>query len=90
MIDQKQLQNVEYFNHLGKLVTNDARRTREIKSRITVSKIACNKETLFTNKLDLNLRKKPVMRRLCSTALYGAETWTVGKADQKYLGNYEM
>jgi len=23
-------------------------------------------------------------------ALYGADTWTVGKVDQKYLGNYEM
>jgi hypothetical protein len=91
MMDQNQLQNVEYFNHLGSLITNDARRTREIKSRITVSKIACNKEkTLFTNKLDLNLRKKPVTRCLCSIALYGAETWTVRKVDQKYLGNYEM
>jgi len=90
MIDQKQLENVEHFNHLGKLVRNDARRTREIKSRITVSKIACNKETLFTNKLDLNLRKKPVKRCLCSMALYGAETWIVGKIDKKCLGNYEM
>jgi len=90
MIDQKQLENVEYFNHLGKLVTNDARRTRETKSRITVSKIAWIKKTLFTNKLDLNLKKKPVMRCLCSMALYGAETWAAGKVDQKYLGNYEM
>jgi hypothetical protein len=38
MIDQKQLENVEYFNHLGSLITYDARRTREIKSRITVEK----------------------------------------------------
>ena len=91
MMDQKQLHNVEYFNYLGRLITNAARRTCEIISTITVSKIACNKEkTLFTNKLDLNLRKKPVTRCLCSIALYGAETWTVRKVDQKYLGNYEM
>jgi len=91
MIDQKQLENVEYFNHLARVITNDARRTCEIKSRITVTKIACNKEkNLLTNKLDLNLRKKPVTRSLCSIALYGAETWTVSKLDQKYLGNYEI
>jgi hypothetical protein len=91
MINQIQVENVEYFNHLGRLITNDARRTCEIKSRITVSKIACNKEkTLFTNKLYLNLRQKPVTSCLCSIALYGAETWTVRKVDQKYPGNYEM
>jgi hypothetical protein len=32
MIDQKQLENVEYFNYLGSMITNDARCTREIKS----------------------------------------------------------
>jgi hypothetical protein len=33
MINQKQLQNMEYFRYLGSMVTNDARRTREIKSK---------------------------------------------------------
>jgi hypothetical protein len=31
MIDQKQLENVEYFNYLGSMITNDARCTHEIK-----------------------------------------------------------
>jgi hypothetical protein len=30
MTDQKELENVEYFNHLGSMITNDARCTREI------------------------------------------------------------
>jgi hypothetical protein len=61
MIDQKQLKNVEYFNYLGTMITNDARCTREIKSRIAMAKAAFNKKkTLFTSKLDSNLRKKPV------------------------------
>jgi hypothetical protein len=43
------------------MITNDARCTREIKSRIVVAKAAFNKkETLFTSKLELNLRKKLV------------------------------
>jgi hypothetical protein len=53
MIDQKQLENVEYFNYLGSLITNGARCTHEIKSRIALAKAAFNKKkTLFTSKLD--------------------------------------
>jgi hypothetical protein len=43
------------------MVTHDARCTREINSRIAMAKAAFNrKKTLFTSKLDLNLRKKLV------------------------------
>ena len=36
-IDQKQLENVEYFKYLGSMLTNDGRCTREIKSRIAMA-----------------------------------------------------
>jgi hypothetical protein len=53
MIVQKQLENMEYLKYLGSLITNDARCTREIKSRIGMAKAAFNKQkTLFTSKLD--------------------------------------
>jgi hypothetical protein len=43
------------------MITNDARCAREIKSRIAMLKAAFNKkQTIFTSKLDLNLRKKLV------------------------------
>jgi hypothetical protein len=51
---------VEYFNSLGRVTTNEARGTREIQSRTAIAKAAFNKKALFTCKLDLNLRKKPV------------------------------
>jgi hypothetical protein len=55
------LENVEYLNYLGSMITNDARSTREIKSIIAMAKAAFNnKKNLFTSKLDLNLRKKLV------------------------------
>jgi hypothetical protein len=61
MTDQKQLENIKYFNYSGSMITNDARCTREIKFIIAMAKEAFNrKKTLFTSKLDLNLRKKPV------------------------------
>jgi hypothetical protein len=41
------------------MITSDARCTREIKCRIAMAKAAFSKKrTLFTSKLDLNLRKK--------------------------------
>jgi hypothetical protein len=51
-----------------------------------MAKAAFNKKkTLFTSKLDLNLRKKLVKCYIWSMVLYGAETWTLRAADQKYL-----
>jgi len=59
MIDQKQLDNMEYFNYLGSMITNDARCTREIKSSNAMTKAAFNKKKApFIRKLDQNLRKK--------------------------------
>jgi hypothetical protein len=62
VIDQKQLENVESFKYLGSMFTNNGKCTCEIKSRIAMAKAAFNKKkkTLFTSKLDLNLRKKLV------------------------------
>jgi hypothetical protein len=52
-----------------------------------MAKAAFNKKkkTLFTSKLDLNLRKKLVKCYIWSIVLYGAETWRLWKVDQKYL-----
>jgi hypothetical protein len=73
-IDQKQPEYMEYFNYLGSIITNDASCIREIKSRIVMAKACNKKKTLFTSKLDLNLRKKLVKCYIWSVALYGAET----------------
>ena len=48
------------------------------------------KKTLFTSKLDLNLRKKLIKCYIWSMALYGVKTWTLRAADQKYLESFEM
>jgi len=80
---------VECFKYLGSLLTNDGRCTCEIKSRIAMAKAAFSKKkTLFTSKMDLNLRKKLITCYIWSMALYGAETWTLRAADQKYLESF--
>jgi hypothetical protein len=73
MVDQKQLENAAYFNHLDKLITNDKACAHYIKFRIAIAKAAFNKKTLFTNKWYLNVRKKLVKCYICSTALYGTK-----------------
>jgi len=91
MIDQKQLENVECFKYLGSMLINDGICTCVIKSRIAMAKAAFSKKkTLFTSKLDLNLRKKLIKCFTWSMALYGAETWRLRAADQKYLESFEM
>jgi hypothetical protein len=84
IIDQKQLENVESFKYLGSIITIYARCISENKTKIAMAKAAFNnKKTLFTSKLDLNLRKKLVKFYIWSIVLYGAETWTLRKVDQK-------
>jgi hypothetical protein len=73
------------------MITNGARCTRELKARIAMAKAAFNKKKpLFTSKLDSELRKKSVKCYIWSIALYGAETWTFRKLDQKYMESFEM
>jgi len=67
MMDQKQLENDEYFNGLSSMITNDASRTREVKSSIAIGKAAFNSiKILFISKLDLNVRTKLVKCYSCS------------------------
>jgi len=35
--------------------------------------------------MEINLRKKLMKCHICSMDLWGAETWTLRKVDQKYL-----
>ena len=86
MIEQKQLENEEYFKYLGNMLTNDGRCACEMKSRIAMANTAFNKKrALLTSTLDLKLRKKLVKCYIWSIAMYGAETWTLWAADQKVL-----
>jgi hypothetical protein len=90
-IDQKQLEKVESFKHLGSMLTNYGKCTCEIKSSIAMAKAASNKKrALFTSKIDLKLRKKPVKCYIWNIALYGAETWMLRAIDQKELESFEM
>jgi hypothetical protein len=55
-----------------------------------MAKTAFNKKTLFTSHLHLNLRKTLLKGSIWGKVLYGAETWTLRKTDQKKLGSSEI
>ena len=83
---------MESFKYFGSMLTNYERYTCEIKSRIaTAKKTAFNKKrALFTNTLDLKLRKKLVKCYIWGIAFYGAENWTIWAVDQKHLESLKM
>jgi hypothetical protein len=58
MIHQKQLANVEYFNYLRSVITNDARCTCEIKSRIAMAKAAFNRKKILHQQIGLKFNEE--------------------------------
>jgi hypothetical protein len=53
MINKKQPKNVKYINWFGIIKTNDARCTREIKSRFATAEVAFKKQkALVTSEVD--------------------------------------
>jgi len=86
MRDRKQPKNVEFYNYFG-----DAICTREVKPYTALATAAFEmKQNLFTSKLDLKLRKKLLKCYIWSITLHDAETWTLRKVAQKYLGSFVM
>ena len=57
VIDQRQVGNVECYNYLG-FVINDARYTREIKSKIAMAKAAFNNKNTFHRQIGLKFKEK--------------------------------
>jgi hypothetical protein len=56
---------------------------------VSMGNAAFNKTIICTNQLDLSLSMK-LVKYFWNIAWYGAETWTLRKADQKYLDSFEM
>ena len=81
---------MEYFKYFGSIITNAARRTREIKCSIVMAKEAVNKKKTFHEGTEFNFTKKPVKCHIWSIDLYGAQNWTHRNVDQKYLESFEM
>jgi hypothetical protein len=64
---------------------------REIKSMIAVAKAAFHMKWTLYHQQTVRERKERTSKVLqLEQALYGTETWTLRKVDQKYLESFEM
>jgi hypothetical protein len=86
MIDPKQVEYVEHFSYLGSVIINDARCTRDIKSRISTAK----EEESFHQQTRLEFKKRLVKYYIWRRATYGTESWTLRKVYQRYMESFEM
>jgi len=59
-------------------------------SRIAMAEAAFNEVTLFTSRMDLNLRNKLAKRYIWSIVLGGGEYWTLRKLRKKYPEIFEI
>jgi len=64
MMEQKEQENVEYFSYMCSMITNGARRTREIKPRIVIVK-----NFFFRQKIRLKFKEENCKVLYWSTAL---------------------
>ena len=82
---------MERLNTLVSLITNNSRFKSETKTKFAMAKAELkDKKTLFTCKLDLNIRKNLFKCYTWGVSLYGRETWTLRKVDQKRQENSGM
>lgn len=90
-LGQEVIEQVSAFKYLGSIITEDMRCHKEVKTRIAMAKEAFNKKRrLLCGSMDRNLRKRLAKCFIWSVALYGAETWTLRKEDERRLEAFEM
>jgi len=86
-----ELEQVRKFCYLGSLLTEDARCDKKIKKRIAMAKAAfMRRGELLRGNISRDLKKRMVKTLVWSVALYGSETWTLGKEDIKRIQAFEM
>ena len=91
-VDGVTLEQVESYQYLGQLITEDGRCEKEIRRRIGIAKtnFLKMKNVLTTKKLSMKTRKKILNCYIISTLMYAAETWVINAADWKRIEAFEM
>ena len=91
-LDDEELQQVESFNYLGSVLTQDCRCTSDNKTRIALAKKSFTDiSSTFTNKQLENDTKKRLMKcYIWSVLTYGCESWTLSKRDESRLEAMEL
>ena len=80
-------EQVDSLKYLGCNISSNMNRCQEVKQRIAMAKEAfIRKRSIFCGPLEKELRKRLVKCFVWSVVLYGAETWTLRRNEQKTTG----
>jgi len=91
VIDGQLVEQVNKFQYLGSMMTEDGRCTTEVKRRIAMAKDAFSKrKELLSRNMSRAVRKKIIKTVVWSVALYGSETWALKKDEIQRLNALEM
>jgi len=84
-MDDDALKEVRKFKHVGSIFTEDGKNKEDIIQLIKETKIIFNdrKKLLCSNNFILEIKNKLIKSCVWSVALYGSETWTLGKNEEK-------
>ena len=92
MIDGDEIENVDKFKFLGSYITPEGDSKTEIKIRLGIARGATTDlADLWKSKdLSLNLKVKLAKALVWSIALYGCESWTIKKEEERMIQVFEL
>ena len=90
-IKGESVEQVDSYKYLGCNISSNMNCCQEVKQRIAMAKEAFNrKRSIFFRPLEKELWKRLVKCFVWSVVLYGAETWTLRRNEQKQLEAFEI
>ena len=90
-IKGESIEQVDSFKYFGCNISGNMNCCQEVKQWIAMAEEAFNrKRSIFCGPLEKELRERLVKCFVWSVALYGAETWTLRRNEQKQLEEFEM
>lgn len=90
-VEGVEIQQVKEYKYLGSIITEDMRCSKEIKVRMAMAREGFKrKRGLLCGPMNKKLRKRLAKCYIWSVALYGAETWTLRKEDERRIEALEM
>jgi len=82
------VEKVASFTYLGSLITDDAECTKDIRGRLAKDPgIGANLKKIWQNH---GIRISTKIRLMKALAMYGCESWTLKKDDERRIGAFEM
>ena len=90
-MEEDALKQVPKFKYLDSTFTDDGKNKEETIQRIKEAKVLFNnkKQLLCSNNLSLEMKKNLIKSCIWSVALYGSETWTLGKNEERVINASE-